>query len=178
MPTKVSGRVPPASPRRQAGLSKLVLIVVIILGLLLIGGGTVAALYFSGVVGGGQEAAAEADAQDGAEQEAEPKPALYLPLEPPIVVNFSGEQRSGYLQVGVELMARDQAVLDAVKTHMPVVRNNLILLFGDQNYSTLKSRTGKEQLRQRAREAVNEVLASRGVEGQVEAVYFTSFILQ
>ncbi len=93
-------------------------------------------------------------------------------------MNFSGEQRSGYLQVGVELMARDQAVLDAVKTHMPVVRNNLILLFGDQDYDTLDNRAGKEQLRAKAREAVNEVLSNHGIEGQVEAVYFTSFILQ
>ena len=37
-----------------------------------------------------------------------------------------------FLQVTVELMSRDEHVVTNLKNHMPVIRNNLLMLFGGQ----------------------------------------------
>ncbi|HKK23847.1 MAG TPA: flagellar basal body-associated FliL family protein, partial [Pseudohaliea sp.] len=95
-----------------------------------------------------------------------------------IVVNLRGEGATSYLQAGIEVMARGEETIGAVQEHMPVVRNNLLLLLGSQTYKDIDDREGKERLRRRALEEVNKVLAEQGIEEQVEAVYFTSFVLQ
>jgi flagellar FliL protein len=59
------------------------------------------------------------------------------------------------------------------------VRNDLLLLLGNQHYETISSREGKEKLREQALEAVRKVVKNAGGKGDlVEAVYFTSFVMQ
>jgi flagellar FliL protein len=59
------------------------------------------------------------------------------------------------------------------------VRNDLLLLLGGQHYDTISTREGKEKLRQQALDAVRRVVASAGGKAdKVEAVYFTSFVMQ
>ena len=163
-------------PRRQAGLSMVVVIALVLAVVLLLAGGTAGVLFATGVLGGSPSAAAE----DSAEVAEEPPlaPPVYLPLEPAIVVNLRGDGPSSFLQAGVEIMARGEEVVEAVQEHMPVVRNNLLLLLGNQTYQDIADRQGKDQLRERAREEINRVLAEQGFEGEVEAVYFTSFVVQ
>jgi flagellar FliL protein len=103
---------------------------------------------------------------------------IYLKLEPPLTVNFERGQRISYLQAEVELMARSEKVLESVENHMPVVRNNLLMLFADQSFDELNTRAGREKLRQKSLEEINAILEQRGAEGKVEAVYFTSFVMQ
>ena len=113
-------------------------------------------------------------------KEAHPKgPALYVALDPPFVVNFEAEQLVRFLQVTVQLMSRDPATIDLIKSNDPVVRNDLLLLLGNQSYATISSREGKEKLRLQSLEAVRKVVtAAGGKADQVEAVYFTSFVMQ
>ncbi len=165
-----------SSPRRQAGLSTVVVIALVLAVVLLMAGGTVGVLFATGVMGSPPDAAAEQTAEVA--EEPPPAPPVYLPLEPVIVVNLRGEGSTSYLQAGVEIMARGQEVITAVQEHMPVVRNNLLLLLGSQTYDDIDDRQGKDRLRERAREEINRVLAEQGLEGEVEAVYFTSFVLQ
>lgn len=165
---------------RQRGISTLVLLIIITVVLLLAGGGAFAALYFTGMINGGEDAAAMAEGE-GAEGEAAeepPKPPIYLPMEPPLVVNFDRQGRVGYLQVSIELMARDKATLDVVRNHMPVVRNAMVLMMSSQSYEQLDERSEKEKLRQKALEEVNAVLEEQGAEGRIESVYFTAFVMQ
>lgn len=106
-------------------------------------------------------------------------PPLYLALDPPFVVNFQADQIVRFLQVSVEVMSRDQKTLDLLKDNDPVVRNDLLILFGNQKYATLATPAGKEQLRADALSAVRKVLAQSGGDpNRVEAVYFTSFVMQ
>lgn len=163
-------------PRRQAGLSMVVVIALVLSVVLLLAGGTVGVLFATGVLGGSPDATAPETAE--APEEPPPAPPVYLPLEPAIVVNLRGEGATSYLQAGIEVMARGEETIGAVQEHMPVVRNNLLLLLGSQTYKDIDDREGKERLRQRALEEVNKVLAEQGIEKQVEAVYFTSFVLQ
>lgn len=166
---------------RQRGISTLVLVIIITVVLLLAGGGAFAALYFTGMISGGEDAAAMAEGEggEGAEGAKEPpKPPIYLPMEPPLVVNFDRQGRVGYLQVSIELMARDKATLDVVRNHMPVVRNAMVLMMSSQSYEQLDERSEKEKLRQKALEEVNAVLEEQGAEGRIESVYFTAFVMQ
>src|SRR5688572_7063258 len=147
-------------------------LILITLVLLLAGGG--AAAYFM-LAGDAKGKKAEA-----AKNESEPKgPALYVALDPPFVVNFEAEQLVRFLQVTVQVMSRDQVTVDLIKANDPVVRNDLLLLLGNQHYETISSREGKEKLRGLALEAVRKVVVNAGGKGElVEAVYFTSFVMQ
>jgi flagellar protein FliL len=159
-----------AAPPKNKGKLRLIIIAaaVVVLG----GGG--AAAYF--LIGGHKDPKSTA-AQKAKE---EPKlPALYVALDPPFVVNFEAEQMVRFLQVTVQVMSRDPATVELIKTNDPVVRNDLLLLLGNQSYTTISSREGKEKLRQEALEAVRKVVTNAGGKAEkVEAVYFTSFVMQ
>lgn len=106
-------------------------------------------------------------------------PPVYLALDPPFVVNFDSEQTSRFLQITVQLMSRDPATIELLKSNDPVVRNNLLLLFGNQKYAELSTRAGKEALRGQALASAREVIgAAGGHPEKLEAVYFTSFVMQ
>jgi flagellar FliL protein len=161
-----------ATDAPRAGNGKLFIILTVIL-LVLAGGG--AAAYFTFVDKDASKKAASAD-----EEAAHPKgPALYVALDPPFVVNFEAEQLVRFLQVTVQVMSRDQATVDLIKANDPVVRNDLLLLLGNQHYDTISSREGKEKLRLMALDAVRKVVTNAGGQADlVEAVYFTSFVMQ
>ncbi len=106
-------------------------------------------------------------------------PPLYAALDPPFVVNFEADQAVRFLQITVQVMSRDQPTLDLLKANDPVVRNDLLLLFGNQKYATISTSAGKEKLRADALEAVRKVVAGAGGKPElVEAIYFTSFVMQ
>jgi flagellar protein FliL len=107
------------------------------------------------------------------------EPPRYLALDPPFVVNFEAEQLVRFLQVSVQLMSRDSGTIETLKANDPVVRNDLLLLFGNQKYSIIATREGKEQLRAQALATVRKVIAAAGGKPErLEAVYFTSFVMQ
>jgi len=137
-----------------------------------------------GPPGGGQMAASEnGEAGEGAEGEVidatELPPALYQPLDPPMVINFEQEDGSTrFLQLSLQAMTRDQATIDALKTHLPAIRNNFLFLIANREYGTLVSVAGKEQLRaELLAEAQAIMMKNLGQEG-VEDIYFTSFVMQ
>jgi flagellar protein FliL len=116
------------------------------------------------------------------EAKATPPPAgppLFLALDPPFVVNFDAEQAVRFLQIAVQVETRDPATIELLKTNDPVVRNDLLLLFANQKYAQLSTREGKEALRNQALESVRKVLSRAGGQPErLEAVYFTSFVMQ
>jgi flagellar FliL protein len=81
--------------------------------------------------------------------------------------------------VTVQVMTRDAGTVELMKANDPVVRNDLLLLYGGQKYTVISSREGKESLRQQTLTAVRKVIAGAGGKpDKVEAVYFTSFVMQ
>ncbi len=106
-------------------------------------------------------------------------PALYVALDPPFVTNFETEQLVRFLQVTVQLMTHDAGTADLIKANDPAIRDGLLLLFGNQKYADISTRHGKERLRTQALEAVRHIVAASGGKPErVEAVYFTSFVMQ
>ena len=106
-------------------------------------------------------------------------PQIYHSLHPPLVVNFKDSSGDGhFMQITLEVMSRKQDVINAVRDHTPAIRSALILLFGTAEYDTLITRDGKEQLLDDALAEIQVVLNERIGEPGVEAVYFTSLIIQ
>jgi flagellar protein FliL len=141
-------------------------------------------LYLAGLISIGKPAT-----EGPVDEHGDPIPAatagasepLYLPMDPPFVVNFQHRGSLHYLQLEMQLMYHDQKILDTIEARMPAVRNELILLFSNQDFETLISSEGKEMLRDRIVQAVNSVA---GVEPDQETgqsdgkVYLTHFVMQ
>jgi len=153
----------------QVGLSKKKLIIIIAGVILLLGIGLGIGWYFFG----GSDAG-----QDGAEQVEVQLPAIYHPLDPVFVVNLPPGGKAKMLQVGVQVMARDPALIEFLKYNDPMIRHNLLSLFGNQQDSNLRDRAGKEKLQTEVLNTINRILKEHDGGGEVEAVYFTSFVMQ
>ncbi|AZZ46067.1 flagellar basal body-associated protein FliL [Pseudomonadaceae bacterium SI-3] len=164
----------PAAATEEKG--KLKLIILIVLGLLLAVGVSVGAtLYFM------SQGEADKPADDAASEDAAPQrqAAIYEVLAPAFIVNFTnagGRQR--YMQVSVALMSRDQAALDGLKEHMPLLRNQLVMLFSSQDFASLATPVGQEMLRQQATASVQELAQKEIGKLAIEQVLFTNFVLQ
>ncbi|WP_428603161.1 flagellar basal body-associated FliL family protein [Sedimenticola sp.] len=124
--------------------------------------------------GGDEEAATDQEAEVVVEQ----LPVIYHPLNPVFVVNLPQGGKAKMLQIGVQIMARDPAVIEFVKHNDPMVRHNLLSLFGNQKDAALRDRKGKEKLQSEVLKTVNQILKDQKGPGDIEAVFFTSFVMQ
>ena len=146
-------------------------LIIIIAAAVLIVGGAAAAFFMMG------------DSTEQAETaSAEPikQAPIYHAVDKPFIVNFSNQSKGavGYLQIKLKVMARDKAALDAFKLHTPAIKHELLMLYFSQNYDTLNTREGTEALRQQTLETANKILKDEQHTNLLEAVYFTSLIMQ
>lgn len=146
----------------------------------------IAAVVACAAVGGGafffmsgkQPEGAKAGEKSEAHAEAK-APAVYVKLDPPFVVNFEAKGLMRFLQITLEIMTRDPATADKIKEHDPIIRNDLLLLFGNQTYEAISTREGKEKLRSEAKDTVAKIIEREGGDAKkVEDLFFTSFVMQ
>ena len=160
----------PAATEAEAkpgGSKKLILIGAAVV---VVAGGAAAFFLTRGGDGEGAEGAHKAEAK---------LPAEYVAMDPPFVVNFEAGSSAKFLQVTVQMMTRSHEMAEFIKAHEPVIRNDLLLMFGAQKVEELATREGKEKLQQDALEAVRRIVKAEGAEPEkLEAVYFTSFVMQ
>ncbi|NBA95775.1 flagellar basal body-associated protein FliL [Pseudomonas sp. R5(2019)] len=154
-----------------ASKGKLKLIILIVVALLLAIGLSVGATWFF-------LQKSESKPQEAAEVIQAKPVALYESLTPAFIVNFNHGGRQRYMQVSITLMARNQPDLDALKVHMPVIRNNLVMLFSSQPFDTLATPVGQEILRQKATASVQEVAQKEVGKPVIDQLLFTNFVLQ
>ncbi|MCP9339611.1 flagellar basal body-associated protein FliL [Stutzerimonas xanthomarina] len=170
---------PPDVPSPAAateGKGKLKLIIMIVLGLLLAVGVSVGATLYFMSRGESEQPADEAAKTDAAPQR---QAAIYEVLAPAFIVNFTNANgRQRYMQVSVALMSRDQTALDGLKEHMPLLRNQLVMLFSSQDFASLATPVGQEMLRQQATASVQELAQKEIGKLAIEQVLFTNFVLQ
>ncbi|WP_263139293.1 flagellar basal body-associated protein FliL [Pseudomonas sp. RIT-PI-AD] len=163
---------------KPAGKSKLKLIIMIVVALLLVVSLSVGGTWF---FVSKSNKAAEANKDEAKSAEGAPagkQVALYEPMAPAFVVNFNQNGRQRYMQVSLSLMGRDKGEMDALKVHMPQLRNEMVMLFSSQDFDNLASPVGKEMLRQQATAKVQELAKKETGKLTVEQVLFTNFVLQ
>ncbi|WEN14605.1 flagellar basal body-associated FliL family protein [Rhodanobacter sp. AS-Z3] len=110
----------------------------------------------------------------------EVKPEIYLPLEPAFVVTFREGDGDAlrYLQVGVTLMSHDAAAIGVAKEADPVVRDSLVALFSSQKFEIVSEAAGRQKLQADALIAVRKIVEKRLGRPGIDALYFTSFVIQ
>jgi flagellar FliL protein len=168
--TDIEEAAPPAKKRRS--LPKILLLLTLPLGAA--AGG---AWYFL------QDQQPEAAPKPGAAKPATPKPVsskppVFVSLEP-FTVNLQHEDSSAqYLQVGLSLKVNDAAFVDAIKLHMPEIRNRVLLLLSGKKASEISTPDGKKTLStELTREIVQPLAGSVPAQG-LDSVLFTSFVIQ
>jgi flagellar FliL protein len=151
----------------KKGKGKLILVIVAVL--VLVGGGVGGFLFWK-------------SRQGDHKKEPEPVPLLplqFVALDPPFVVNFQGQQTVRFLQIEVRLSSRELATVELMKANEPVIRNDLLMLFGTQDAAQLATREGKEKLRADSLALVRKIVkAENGKPESVDNVFFTSFVMQ
>jgi len=102
----------------------------------------------------------------------------YVPLEPDFMVSFGRKARPNAMVVSVKVATTNEDAIVAMNQHMPVIRNNLLMLFSSQNPQEMETKEGKEALRVKTLETIQAVLQERFGEFGIEEVFFTKFVTQ
>ena len=166
------------SEEAPKGKSKLILIIII--AVVVIGVGVGAALFLMG----GDDESAEDEGAEAAAEEAAPSvdskaPAMYIKMKPEFIVNYQVGPRQRYLQIYMEAMTRSPQVADALEMHSPMIRSNIIRIMSEQEFEFLRTPDGRTQLREIITEEVRRIVEQEtGIEGAVEEVLFTNFVMQ
>jgi flagellar FliL protein len=152
--------------KKPGGKKKLV-VMVAVAAIVLAGGGVGALLYMKKQRAAAEAAAAaeDGDAAGADAPKAEKKHEhnahpVFVPMDP-FVVNLADHEADRYAQIGIVLEVPDEHVGEEIKTFLPAIRNNILLLLAHKSSSDLAGGEGKEKL---AREIRRESLKAMGEE--------------
>jgi len=166
-----------AGAAAAGGGSPMKIIIIMIIGGVLLVAVSIGGVFFMmksmGMLDGG---GGNADAQKDISSE----PAIYFPLEPAFVVNFQDRGRTRFLQISMEISTRDSSMIDELTKHMPLIRNNILLILSNQKAESLHTVEGKEQIRTEALEELRRILSEQTglIDVGIDGLYFTSFVTQ
>jgi flagellar FliL protein len=115
-----------------------------------------------------------------ADEPVAPPTAVYYAIEEPFTINFLNQsnQKVRYLQIKVTLMAHDQDIIDQAELNLPMLQDALRTLFSEQSFDSVSSVEGRKALQAKSLETIKAILKSETGKDNLDAVYFTSFILQ
>ena len=160
----------PAAPPKKRRLLKILLPLALLLGA---GGG--GAWYFL------QDHPPPAAGKPGAAKAAKAvpaKPPVFVALEP-FTVNLQHDEASPqYLQIGLALKVADLTVVEAVKLHTPEIRNRILLLLTGKSARDISTVAGKQALSTELAREIGQPLAGSVPAAAINAVLFTSFVIQ
>lgn len=145
--------------------------------LLLVGASVGGTIFF---VGSGEPAVAAANGEGGvAAPPAAPKlETFYHAFEPEFVVNFSGKSRERFFMADVSVATTDEEVIEVLEKHNPELRNDLLMLFGNQDGAYISTADGKMDLRAQTLEVVKKVVEKHYGAPRVDEIFFTKFVVQ
>lgn len=161
------------NPEGEGG-SKKKLIIIIVAVILLVGIGAGVAAF---LMMGDDDSEKSAESADVVVEEVV-KPAQYIKMKPRFIVNYNVGTRQRFLQVSIEIMTRSASVVNAVELHNPMLRNEIVRILSEQEFTELRLPEGRLALRTQLQEQLIASLKSEAdVEG-IEAVLFTDFVMQ
>ncbi|MGF2688584.1 flagellar basal body-associated FliL family protein [Marinobacter sp. DUT-3] len=104
----------------------------------------------------------------------------YIEMDPSFVTHV-GEpgNKLTYLKASVTLRASKETTRPAVEAHMPRLRHELVMLFGEQtDADQLATSDGQTALREEAKQRINAVLEEQQTGEEITGVLFTEFVVQ
>ncbi len=119
-------------------------------------------------------------AEDAEEEESKGEgPVFYSAIAPPLVVNFKDRIGDDHvMQVSLEMMARDQATINEVREHAPLIRSSLILLYSSYIYEDIATREGKQMMLDDGLAEIRRLMERRIGKPAIEELYFTGLVIQ
>lgn len=114
------------------------------------------------------------------DEEVAAPPAVYFAMPEAFTINFLNQsnKQATYLQIKVSLMAHDQEIITSAEQNLPMLEDALRTLFSEQTFDTVSTLDGRKSLQKTALETVKAILKEETGKENLDAVYFTSFILQ
>lgn len=82
-----------------------------------------------------------------------------------------------HLQLTVQLVGHQEKYMKSVENDVPAIRNGLLIFFNQQEFEVVNTYEGRESLRRKTLQRVNEIIGATGEE-RVADVYFTAYITQ
>ncbi|MFD2231945.1 flagellar basal body-associated FliL family protein [Alkalimarinus sediminis] len=103
----------------------------------------------------------------------------YVDLKPSFVANFGGPAtKLKFVKTDISVRANTVAAANLIEQHMPLIRNEIVLLLSAQAEADISSMEGQEKLRLEALERVKKVLEDETGSPTAEDLLFTNFVLQ
>ncbi|PHS26607.1 MAG: flagellar basal body protein FliL [Methylophaga sp.] len=115
-----------------------------------------------------------------ADEEEAPLQAIYFEFPEAFTINFLSQSKKKvrYLQIKVSLMARNSEIISSAELNLPMLEDALRTLFSNQSFEEITSVKGRKALQANALSTIKVILKEETGQDNVDAVYFTSFILQ
>lgn len=171
------------APAQASGGGLKSMLIMGAVGIVLLGAGVVLGPVVTNMTS--SDAGDAGDAEEAVEPKAEVAetdpgaPALYQSLLPPLVINIQdADGDAHFMQMSLEVMSRDQDVINALRDDTPAIRNGLILLYSGALYEEVTTREGKEKLLADGLAEIRKLMKPRIGAGRVEALYFTALVIQ
>lgn len=141
---------------------------ILIIGALLLLGcaGGAAAWYFN-----------QAPHSPKAVKEEHPKPPVFVSLET-FTINLLPDPAEQFLQVDITLQLADEADAELIKTHMPEVRNRLLMLLSTKKGTEISTLDGKKKLSADISEQLKQTFTAGSKLNKAAGVFFTAFVIQ
>lgn len=120
-------------------------------------------------------------AEDPPPADAPAKPKIvYFGFDPDIVTNYvsAGSNKLGYVRVTMELMIKDEKYLPLIEHHEPMILDAIVNVFGKEGETTVKSLTGREEVRLKILKRLNEILKKETGAELLQDVLFTKYLYQ
>ncbi|MEP1216826.1 MAG: flagellar basal body-associated FliL family protein [Marinobacter sp.] len=114
------------------------------------------------------------------EQQEEPGVTDYIEMDPAFVTHVGKPgTKLTYLKAAVTIRASRETTRPAVEAHMPRLRHELVMLFGEQtDTDRLSGNEGQQALREEATSRINAVLEEQQTGESITGVLFTEFVVQ
>lgn len=102
----------------------------------------------------------------------------YFELSPPFVVNLqTNERRMRFLQVRLQVLGTPEAI-EEVQNHNAPLRDIIITTLSQQTRESVNTPKKKKMLQDKVQAEVEAILKKFTGKKQIEALYFTNFVIQ
>lgn len=124
-----------------------------------------------------QDGASDPESQDESQ---EARITDYIEMDPPFVTHVGkAGNKLTYLKASVTLRASKETTRPAVEAHMPRLRHELVMLFGEQtDTDRLATGDGQSALGEEATRRINAALEEQQTGEAITGVLFTEFVVQ
>ncbi len=102
----------------------------------------------------------------------------YYDFEPDIITNYISRnaKKLGFVRVTISIQVKTPKHQELISHHAPLLRSALVDFLGKQPEQRIKSLQGREEIRVKARELINDLLLKETGQPIAEDLLFTKYL--